>query len=210
MTEQPKRPDGAAAVVLAAGRSMRMGADNKLLLEIEPGVPVVRRAVEAGIEAGLSPVYVVTGHEAEKVRAALSGLDCRIVNNPDYAGGLSGSIRAGFRKAVGEGAAGVIVLLGDMPFLPKDAIAAVLARAGKAPDHIVQAVHDRKPAHPVWLPARLLDLVDGLDGDRGVRSLIGKTGEEMIAVEVGEDAVFDLDTPQDFAAARARAITSRN
>ena len=91
MLGRSKRPEKAAAVVLAAGRSTRMGADNKLLLQLEPGVPVVCRAVEVGLSAGLGPVYVVTGHQAGEVRTALNGLDCRFVHNPDYAGGLSGS-----------------------------------------------------------------------------------------------------------------------
>ena len=210
MFGQPNRPEKAAAVVLAAGRSTRMGADNKLLLEVEPGVPVVRRAVESGLAAGLAPVHVVTGHQADEVRAALDGLDCRFVHNPDYAGGLSGSIRAGFREAVGKGADGVLVLLGDMPFLPDSAIAAVLSRAADAPDRIVQGVHDGKPAHLVWLPARVAGLVERLDGDRGVRSLVSETGQDMVSVEVGTDAAFDLDTPADFASARARAIKSGN
>jgi len=205
-----KRPEKAAAVVLAAGRSTRMGADNKLLLEIEPGVPVVRRAVEVGTSAGLAPVYVVTGHQAGEVRAALDGLDCRFVHNPDYAGGLSGSIRAGFREATGKGASGVVVLLGDMPFLPVSAITAVLCEAARAPDRIVQGVHAGKPAHPVWLPASVGELVETLDGDRGVRSLVAETGKGMVSVEVGTDAALDLDTPADFANARARAVRSGN
>jgi len=210
MPSQLKRPEKAAAVVLAAGRSTRMGSDNKLLLEIEPGVPVVRRAVEAGLSAGLEPIYVVTGHQAGEVRTVLDGLDCRFVHNPDYASGLSGSIRVGFREAIGNGASGVVVLLGDMPFLPASAISAVMSKAADMPDRIVQGVHDGKPAHPVWLPAGVAELVEKLDGDRGVRSLVGETGQDMVSVEVTTDAAFDLDTPADFAAAQARTIKSGN
>ena len=210
MLGRSKRPEKAAAVVLAAGRSTRMGADNKLLLQLEPGVPVVCRAVEVGLSAGLGPVYVVTGHQAGEVRTALNGLDCRFVHNPDYAGGLSGSIRAGFREAIGKGASGVLVLLGDMPFLPVGAITAVLSTAVDMPDRIVQGVHDGKPAHPVWLPAGVAELVEKLDGDRGVRSLVAETGKGMVSVKVGIDAAFDLDTPADFAAAQARTVKSGN
>lgn len=210
MSGQSKWPEEAAAVVLAAGRSTRMGADNKLLLEIEPGVPVVRRVVETGLAAGLAPIYVVTGHQASDVRAALEGLDCRFVHNPVYEGGLSGSIRSGFREATGKGASGIVVLLGDMPLLPARAIAAVMSKAADVPDRIVQGVHDGKPAHPVWLPANVAELVEKLDGDRGMRGLVAETGKGMVSVEVGTDAAFDLDTPADFAAARARAVKSGN
>lgn len=210
MTARSTRPAGAAAVVLAAGRSTRMGADNKLLLEIAPGVPVVRRAVETALAAGFAPVWVVTGHEADEVRLALAGLDCHFIHNLAYSEGLSGSIRAGFRAAVDAGASGVVVLLGDMPFLPLEAIDAVLAAAADAPGSIVQAVHDGRPAHPIWLPARIATLVETLSGDRGVRGLVADGDETMVPVEVGPDAAFDLDTPMDYAAARSRVAASRN
>jgi molybdenum cofactor cytidylyltransferase len=195
-----------ATVVLAAGQSTRMGSENKLLMEIEPGVPVIRRTVEHALEIGLTPLYVVTGHEAAEIRAALSDLDCRFVHNPAFADGLSGSVRAGFRQAVSDGASGVLVLLGDMPFLPAEAVEAVLEEAAADPGKPVQAVHAGKPAHPVWLPSGLSETVNRLAGDRGMRSLVAETGGEMVAVEVGDDAVVDIDTPKDFAAARAREI----
>ena len=201
MGDMPKRPDDMATVILAAGRSTRMGAENKLLKEIEPGVPVVRRTVGNASACGLEPLYVVTGHEAGRVEAALAGLDCRFVRNPDYAGGLSGSIRAGFRQAVADGASGVLVLLGDMPFLPGEAVDAVLSAAADDPEKIVQAVHGASPAHPVWLPATIAGLVEKLDGDRGVRSLVAEIRGEMISVEVAGAAQVDIDTPEDFDAA---------
>ncbi|GAB4349197.1 MAG: NTP transferase domain-containing protein [Oricola sp.] len=205
MGDDPNRPRRAAAVLLAAGRSTRMGGENKLLKEIEPGIPVVRRAVERALASGLAPFYVVTGHEAGKVRDALAGLGCRFVHNPDYAQGLSGSIRTGFRRAVADGACGVLVLLGDMPFLPMASVEAVLAAAAGHPGKVVQAVHAGKPAHPVWLPAEAGDLLERLEGDRGVRSLLAQSGGGMIDVEVPDTATVDIDTPADFLAARRRA-----
>ncbi|HVL73390.1 MAG TPA: NTP transferase domain-containing protein, partial [Beijerinckiaceae bacterium] len=97
---QPReeRPAGAgiAAVVLAAGQSRRMGGPNKLLARID-GVPLVRRTADAALMSDTGPVIVVTGHQAEAVRAALAGLDLRFVHNPDYPEGLSTSLRAGIR-----------------------------------------------------------------------------------------------------------------
>lgn len=210
MSAAPKRPREAAAVILAAGRSTRMGAENKLLKEIEPGVPVIRRSVERALAGELTPLYVVTGHEAEKVRDALAGLDCRFVHNPDFADGLSGSIRAGFQEAVAGGASGVLVLLGDMPFLPSSAVRAVLVAAANDPHMIVQAVHAGKPAHPVWLPADVANLVERLDGDRGVRSLAVEKDIDMIDVAVPDAAIVDIDTPEQFVIARQRAAERKD
>jgi len=210
MTVERRRPENAASVLLAAGLSRRMGAHNKLLEEIEPGVPVIRRCVERALACAPRPLYVVTGHEADRVRAALAGLDCRFAHNADFAEGLSGSIREGFRCATGEGASGVLVLLGDMPFLPVEAIDAVLGAAADDAEKVVQAVHEGRPAHPVWLPARMADTIDALKGDRGVRSLLADGNEKMVAVETGPDGALDLDTPEDMASARARTAGSGN
>jgi len=90
----PEHGRQVAAVVLAAGRSTRMGAINKLIAEIG-GKPLVRIAAEHALASRAKPVIVVTGHEREKVEGALAGLPVRFVHNPDYAEGLGTSLKAG-------------------------------------------------------------------------------------------------------------------
>ena len=108
-----KRASRIAAVVLAAGRSTRMGAVNKMIAEIG-GKPLVRIAAEQALASRAAPVIVVTGHQRERVEAALAGLAVRFVHNPDYADGLGTSLKAGI-AAVPADADGAIVCLGDMP-----------------------------------------------------------------------------------------------
>ena len=83
-----------AALVLAAGESRRMGGPNKLLATIEKK-PLVRIAAEAARASRAASVTVVTGSRAGEVEAALAGLDVKLVHNPDYAQGLSTSLKAG-------------------------------------------------------------------------------------------------------------------
>ena len=83
-----------ASIVLAAGRSSRMGPRNKLLEPIN-GEPMIRRVAATALASGAQPIVVVTGHEAPVVTAALRGLDVTAILNPDYADGLSTSLRAG-------------------------------------------------------------------------------------------------------------------
>ena len=90
-----------------------MGAINKLIAEIG-GKPLVRIAAEQALASRAAPVIVVTGHEREKVEAALDGLPVRLVHNPDYAEGLGTSLKAGI-AAVPADVDGAIVCLGDMP-----------------------------------------------------------------------------------------------
>src|SRR5262249_56729170 len=102
-----------AAIVLAAGRSTRMGGPNKLLAEIG-GRPLVRIAVEQALASRARPMIVVTGHQRERVEQALKGLDATLVHNPDFAQGLSTSLKAGIAAVPADGAR-AIVCLGDMP-----------------------------------------------------------------------------------------------
>src|SRR5256886_11407416 len=111
----PGRP--IAAVVLAAGRSTRMGGPNKLLAEIA-GRPLLRIVVEEALASHAKPVIVVVGHERAEVEQALAGLPVQFVHNPDFAQGLGTSLKAGIAAVPAE-ADGAIVCLADMP--PVDA-----------------------------------------------------------------------------------------
>ena len=99
----PEKPGrSVAAIVLAAGRSTRMGGPNKLLAEIG-GRPLVRIAVGAGAGIGARPVIVVTGHQRERVEAALAGLDVTFVHNPDYAARALDLGQGRHRRGAGRG-----------------------------------------------------------------------------------------------------------
>ncbi|MFI5309292.1 MAG: NTP transferase domain-containing protein, partial [Polyangiales bacterium] len=111
-------PRRIAAIVLAAGRSQRMQPINKLLVEIE-GTPLVARVVDRVLAAGADHVVVVTGHQAEQVAAALASSGVAIVHNPDFAQGLSSSLRCGLR-ALGNGFDGAMVCLADMPRVERE------------------------------------------------------------------------------------------
>src|SRR5262249_11457735 len=111
-----------AVIILAAGRSTRMGAGNKLLADVN-GRPMIRHAVEAALASQGKPVLVVIGHQAGAVREALAGLPIGFVDNPCYAAGLSGSLRRGI-DALPAGCEGALIVLGGMPPIartPQDA-----------------------------------------------------------------------------------------
>jgi molybdenum cofactor cytidylyltransferase len=191
-----------AAVVLAAGRSTRMGGPNKLLEEIG-GVSVVRRTAEAVIAAGYAPVVVVTGHMREGVEAALAGVPVRFVHNPRFGEGLSTSLAAGI-AAVPPEADGALVALGDMPAAPAELLRRLAAAfdpdAGRA---VVVPVRDGRRGNPVVWARRFFAALQALEGDAGAKSLIGENAEVVAEVEAeGEGAFLDVDTPEALDAAR--------
>src|ERR1700688_5316063 len=90
-----------AAVILAAGRSTRMGGPNKLLAELG-GKTLVRIVTEQALASKAQGVIVVTGHQAAEVEKALAGLKVKFVRNPDFAQGLPGSVKAAVGGGPGE------------------------------------------------------------------------------------------------------------
>ncbi len=187
---------GVSALVLAAGQSRRMGPVNKLLQEVA-GKPMVRHAVEAALASRCGEVVVVTGHEREAVEAALQGLDVRFAHNPDFAEGLSTSLRAGI-AALGQGSEGALVLLGDMPTVDTELIDRMVAAFAPAEGRqVVVPVHEGKRGNPVLWARRFFEQLRELKGDVGARHLIGEAGAVVFEVEAGRASVLlDVDTPE--------------
>jgi molybdenum cofactor cytidylyltransferase len=196
--EAPEAPHAPriAALVLAAGRSSRMGTINKLLINVD-GKPMVRHAVDAVRDAGLDPVIVVTGHERERVEAALRDIPVKLVHNPAFAEGLSSSLKAGL-AAVPPGADGVLVGLGDMPQVgAADIERLVLAFNPVEGRAIIVPVRNGKRGNPVLWDKRFIPEMRNVAGDVGARHLIGTYPEAVVEVEMPGDGVLtDIDTPQ--------------
>lgn len=191
-----------AALVLAAGKSSRMGPTNKLTAEVD-GVAMVARAVEAAFKSGASPVIVVTGHQDNQVRDALKSRDVQFVHNPDYADGLSTSLRAGARALPADIDAAVICL-GDMP----DVTAAHIGRLVAAfdPDEgrtICVPTFAGKRGNPVLWGASFFAELQTLKGDTGAKHLIGEHADAVCEVPMPDDASLrDIDTPEELARRR--------
>jgi molybdenum cofactor cytidylyltransferase len=191
-----------AAIVLAAGRSTRMGGPNKLLAELS-GKKLVRIATEQALASKASEVIVVTGHQAELVEQALNGLKVKFVRNPDFAGGLASSVKAGI-SAVSASVDGAVICLGDMPLIDAQLIDRLIEAF--APDRgnlIVVPVAEGRRGNPVLWSRRFFSELMTLDGDIGARHLITKHGEAVAEVPVeGDSAFLDIDTPQALETAR--------
>jgi molybdenum cofactor cytidylyltransferase len=199
----PEKGRAIAGVVLAAGRSSRMGGPNKLLAEIG-GKPLVRIVVDAVLASRARPVVVVTGHQRDKVETALAGLSVKFVHNPHFADGLGTSLKAGIAALPAE-ADGAIVCLGDMPQVD----AALIDRLIGAfdPDHgalVVLPTIDGKRGNPVVWSRRFFPDLMAVEGDVGARYLIGRYTEAVAEVPLtGTAALTDVDTPEALEAVRA-------
>ena len=202
--EGPQRMPRIAAIVMAAGESRRMGDRNKLLIPVD-GVPMVVRAVETALASEAGPVIVVTGHQADAVRAAIGDRAVIVTHNPDHAAGMSTSLRAGLR-AVPPDCDGALVLLADMPTIRPDHLNRLIAAfnpvEGRA---IILPTAQGKRGNPALFARRFFKDMQQVTGDRGARPIIADHGDQVCEVALDDEAIFlDVDTPEALAALAAR------
>ena len=196
------------AIVLAAGQSSRFraggGSDVTKLIAKLDGKPLVRRVAEAALAAKARPIVVVTGYARSSVEAAVADLDVELAFNPEFASGLASSLRVGLSAMPGH-VVGALVLLGDMPWIEPRLIDALIDAFLARKDALAAApLREGRRGNPVLLGRGLFGAAMGLEGDEGARRLIGAlSAAELVEVEASDMSVtYDIDTPDDLAAAR--------
>ncbi len=195
---------GFGAVVLAAGLSSRMTPVNKLLMSLGDR-PVIWHVVQTALDTGLDPVTVVSGHDREAVRAVLAGLPVRIVGNDDYKEGLASSIRAGV-AAIATDVDAALFLLGDMPLIAprhlRPLLAAFVPAKGRS---ICIPTYGTRRGNPVLWSAQHFPRLLELSGDQGARVLFRDLADQILEVDMPDDAVLvDIDTQAAMDAVRTR------
>jgi molybdenum cofactor cytidylyltransferase len=197
MTDTKKTAD-LVAIVLAAGLSRRAAPHHKLLLPAPDGSgrPVVRATVEALDSVGWAEVIVVTGHERERVEAALAGLAVRCVFAAEFAAGMGHSLAAGVRAAPAA-TRGFAVVPGDLPGLTGELVRQVVeCFASERREYHVIPMAAGARGHPVVLGAWLRPQLEALTGEVGARGLLAMPAEaaRCCFLEVGDAAILrDVD-----------------
>jgi molybdenum cofactor cytidylyltransferase len=194
-----------AAVVLAAGSSIRMGR-NKLLLELG-GETLVRRAVRAAA-AGADDVVVVLGHDEPRMRAELAGLACTPVVNPDHEEGAGTSVRTGVRRLAADADA-IVVALADMPFVTAEMIATLARRYRETRPLLVVSHYGDVQAPPTLYDRALFAELLRIPDERGAREVARRHEREAVVVRWPERALRDVDVPADYERVRAELGGSR-
>ncbi|NVK32964.1 MAG: nucleotidyltransferase family protein [Rhodobacteraceae bacterium] len=196
-----KRED-IAAIILAAGRSSRMGPQNKLLLDTG-GKPLLLNAVQAALHSRAGQIIIVTGHMHQEISTAISeaspaGAIC-IVHNPDFADGLSSSLRTGV-NAMSAGTRAAMILLGDMPLITSSMIDRLIeCYETMAPEkRIFAGASGKHRGHPVLWDSTFFEGLRLTTGDRGARDLLQRNEEALELIEFPANRQVDIDTPEDY------------
>lgn len=184
-------------LLLAAGRSTRMGTSNKLLLPID-GVPMVRRVAEALAAGNFDENVAVLGFEAEAVARALPPSFRRVVN-PAFEEGMGRSLAEGTR-ALNAPVDGIVVALADTPWLRADTVRALAEafRDRAAGVSIVVPTCRGRRGHPTVFAAEHRPSLEACRGDVGAKDLFGRRPEAIHWLEVEDEGIWrDVDRPED-------------
>ncbi len=186
-----------AAVLLAAGKSSRMGRC-KPLLPLGDGI-VIQRCLDTLQRGGVNEIVVVVSIHGEEVARAAREHPVLIAVNPDELGDMASSIRIG-RDTVSPETSGIIVALCDYPLVVPGTVQALIDQHAKHPECIITPTCQGRRGHPLLLPREILEeLTEG----KTLRDVLNKDAARICDVAL-EDAgiLIDMDTPDDYRAVR--------
>jgi broad specificity phosphatase PhoE/CTP:molybdopterin cytidylyltransferase MocA len=190
------RMNNVCGLVLAAGRSSRMGR-YKPLLAID-GVTAIERIIDTLSEVGLQQPVVVTGYNRESLLPILIKKNVDIAYNKDFDKGMFESLKTGLRACKAP-ADGFLLMLVDIPLVTPDIINLILEKHREYPDRFIVPCFQGKKGHPLFIPSKYKDEIISYEGEGGLKAITSKYEAEMIRLEVGcESVVLDMDTPEGY------------
>ena len=186
------------AVLLAAGRSERMGPNNKLLLNVD-GIPLVRKSAINILNSNVTSMTVVTGFDENKIVNALSGLNVNFVKNINFREGLSSSLKAGLANITPTPSA-VIICLADMPKIQPEHINQLIENFDPLKGwEICIPTNNGKRGNPVLIGSRFFPYIFETSGDFGAKQVMKQHSDKIVEVEIGtSDIHFDIDTQDEY------------
>ena len=194
------------AVLLAAGRSERMGRNNKLLLNAD-GIPLVRKSAINILNSNVASMTVVTGFDENKIVNALSGLNVNFVKNINFREGLSSSLKAGLANITPTPSA-VIICLADMPKIQPEHINQLIENFDPLKGwEICIPTNNGKRGNPVLIGSRFFPYIFETSGDFGAKQVMKQHSDKIVEVEIGtSDIHFDIDTQDEYENFTTRSI----
>lgn len=187
--------DTPSILIPAAGASSRMLGRDKLM-EMVDGVPLLRLIAMRAIDTGFSVTIALSPDRPER-RAALSDLPVTLVDVPDWADGMSATLKRGVQNLSGD----VMIVLADMPNITTEMMVALAdGRNGHAQALIWRGVTDDGAAgHPILFDHTLIPEFANLSGDQGAAPIVKRHQDRVAMIKLGgSDARLDLDTPEDW------------
>jgi molybdenum cofactor cytidylyltransferase len=184
------------ALLLAAGRSRRMGAFKPLLPFGDK--TVIEHCIAQLHNAGIDNIIVVAGHRAEDLQQHLKDSKVSFALNPDPDSEMSASIKCGVEH-LGPDTKAVLIALVDHPAVTSEIIKLIVDEWRRTKARLIQPAHGPRGGHPVLVDLSYRDELMSLDPERGLRSLFGRHHDELLRLPVESPFVaHDMDTWDDY------------
>ncbi|MEH6527691.1 MAG: nucleotidyltransferase family protein [Sneathiella sp.] len=185
-------------LLLAAGQSRRMGAENKLLMPFK-ATTLIRHVAEQLVAANVGEIMVVTGFDAEQISNEISDLPVKFCHNNDFEVGQMSSVRAGSRVISGRGG-GMMVALSDMPFLTAEDYRRLHRRFSVQPEpKILIPDYAGERGNPIIIPRQFIADIAAGAMNAGCKKLVREHPEKTEIFSVDSSAyISDIDTPGDY------------
>ena len=196
----------ACAIILAAGRSRRMGGGVQKLLLPLAGTTLVGRVADALLDSEVDHVAAVVGPD-RRVADALAGRPVTLVTSDDPEADMLASVRCGLRALPGDCDA-VLVALGDQPAISSDLVNQMLRAFREGPAGIVVPIYEGRRGHPLLFSPRYRnEVLTGYDG-KGLRGLLQSHPEDVLEMPTAQRwVVEDVDEPEDYRREVMRGVT---
>jgi len=196
-----------AALILAAGRSSRMGRPKPLLRQIQSGQTFVGHLIRIASAAGLSPIFVIGRPGDLELESEVARRGGAFLANAEADRGQLSSLLTGLAAAAAPDLEAVMVMPVDVPLVSTAVLRTLLEAAETRKVHIVRAAHHGIHGHPVLFKRAVFDELRAADPRVGAKAVVRADPSRMADVEVGEAGVtLDLDTPEDYLRAFGRKL----
>ena len=188
-----------AGIILAAGRSTRMGR-SKALLVAPDGLTFVARLVQTLVRGGIDAPLVVGRSDDDQLHAEVESVGARLVINPDAdQGGQLSSLLAGLRKADVPGVRGVMVIPVDAPLVAPETVSRLIAVFSETSGPITRARYQGRNGHPVIFSRAVFDDLRHASAETGAKAVLRAHQDSIVNVDVDDPGVVaDIDTPDDY------------
>jgi len=163
------------------------------------GRTLVAHSIDQALEAGLAPVVVVVGAQAEAVTAAIAGSPIVVARNPAWETGMGSSITAAMRHVEDSAAEAVAILLADQPLVTSGRLRAMADLLRSSDSRIVAAEYNGMLGVPAIFRREMFSALASLPPQSGARQLLRGQAARIDRYALPE-AALDVDTPEDFAA----------
>jgi molybdenum cofactor cytidylyltransferase len=191
------------ALILAAGRSSRMGEFKPLML-LE-GKTVLERLLNTYLKAGVSEALVVLGHRADEIQPLLEAQGVAWIVNEHYDRGMFSSIQTGVQQLSTDCDA-FFLQPADIALIRPETLQSLLTARRENRATLCYPCHDGRRGHPPLISASVIPAIEAFDKTGGMRALLARYQDAAINVDVDDPGIhFDMDTPEDYERAVRRA-----